>query len=229
MLVRKYGGSSLKTMEQIREICQTLPGEPFVLVLSAAEGRTDELYATATGCDEENNHHIALGELESCLRLWSMLDMQNRDAEIIPYKRIGITASMPHGGRIVSCDPSYIRSVLERGVIAIVPGFQGMYDNKIAILERGASDDTAVALASMLKVRCEIYSDVPYIYDDNYQRISTIDYDHLSKIVGKQTAPISQGAIYLAQQANTEIYFNHWCGKGEGTLVKNSTKCTESC
>ena len=158
-----------------------------------------------------------------------MLDMQNRDAEIIPYKRIGITASKPHGGRIVSCDPSYIRSVLERGVIAIVPGFQGVYDNKIAILERGASDDTAVAIASMLKVRCEIYSDVPYIYDDNYQRISTIDYNDLSKIVGKQTAPISQGAISLAQQANTEIYFNHWCGKGEGTLVKNSTKCTESC
>lgn len=220
MIVRKYGGSSLTTAEQIHEICSSLPNEPIVLVLSAPKGRTDELYSSSEGLKLcEKNHHLALGEFESCMRVWLKLDQLGMDAEVIPYKRAGIVASEPHGGDIVDCDPSYIKSILDRGTVAIVPGFQGIYEDALAILKRGASDDTAVILAAKLGARCEMYSDVPYIYDENKSRLTHISYDAISRIVGNGCSPVSQGAIRIANENRVVIHFRRWCMQEQGTII----------
>lgn len=222
MIVRKYGGSSLVQAEQIHSICSNLPNEPLVLVLSAALGRTNELYESSQGLESsERNHHIALGEFESCMRVWLKLDQLGREAEVIPYKRAGIYASLSHGGEIVSCDPQYIQSILAKGIIAIVPGFQGIYKDSLAILKRGASDDTAVILAAKLGARCEMYSDVPFIYDENKSKLDHISYKAISKIVGNGSSPISQGAIRIAKENNVPIFFKRWCATESGTLISH--------
>lgn len=222
MIVRKYGGSSLVSAEQIHEICIGLPSTPLVLVLSAAQGRTNELYNSADGLKScERNHHLALGEFESCMRVWLKLDQLGREAEVIPYKRAGICASKAYAGDIVDCDPAYIQSVLDKGIIAIVPGFQGIYEDSLAILKRGSSDDTAVMLAAKLGARCEMYSNVPYIYDENQSQLHRISYLDISRIVGNGSAPISQGAIRIARENDLAIHFRRWCATGQGTLICN--------
>ena len=59
-----------------------------------------------------------------------------------------------------------VRDALAEGKIVVVAGFQGVSTEKeVTTLGRGASDLTAVALASELDAAmCEIYTDVAGVY-----------------------------------------------------------------
>src|SRR5262249_47309006 len=55
---------------------------------------------------------------------------------------------------------------MKTGVVAVVPGFQGVTaDGRLTTPGRGGSDPSAVALAAALKAdRCDIYTDVDGVY-----------------------------------------------------------------
>lgn len=221
MLVRKYGGSSVASQAQIERIVASLPQPPLVVVLSAPKGRTDALYRnTQAYIDSEiKNHYIASGELESCYLLQMALAKQGRESEIVTYKNLGIYASQMHGGHIHQCNPLYIQSVLATGKTVIVPGFQAIYENKLALLKRGGSDDTAVALAIEMNAKCEIYSDVEGIYQDVGQTYQQVSYQTLLGLIGADEAPMSRSAVLMAQANQLSICFNHWDEIGNGTEI----------
>jgi len=230
MLVRKYGGSSVSTAEQIEFIIDTLPDYPIILVLSAPKGKTSTLYHQsrfyAEGCTR--NQYIASGEIESCLLFHMALQQRGLISKICTYDKIGIIASQQHGGYIHDCQPSYIQQLLKQGVIAIVPGFHAMYNNEIALLKRGGSDDTAVALAIALNFRCEIYSDVGYIHGNDSSAYAEINYDTMYDLIGEDEAPMSRSAVLMAKIHKMPILFNRWDQEGHGTLIGENNKIYEA-
>ncbi len=228
-MVRKYGGSSLVTGQRIDNICKLLPETPMVIVLSAPFGRTNCLYESAQGIDKSEafNHYIALGEQESCMRFKLGLEKYGKEAEIVPFNKTGITASHQHGGHIAQCEPSYIAKKLASGKTVIVAGFHASFNNKLAILSRGASDDTAVALAIALDLPCEIYSNVPFIYSPNGNKYEKIDYDTLINMITELQAPMSKSAMLLAKAHNKSLNFQHWGGREPGTLICDEDKVCE--
>src|SRR3546814_12959321 len=55
---------------------------------------------------------------------------------------------------------------MQRGEIAVIPGFQGISaDGRVTTLGRGGSDTAAVAVAAATKAdRCDLYTDVDGVY-----------------------------------------------------------------
>ena len=230
MHVRKYGGSSLISIEQISQICSSLPKGPLVIVLSAPFGRTAQLYESlaAVKTSPAYNELISLGERESCLKFKIMLEQLGREAEIVAYNQTGIQSSQYHGGFIASCKPTYIKSRLQQGKTIIVAGFQGEYRNKLAILARGASDDTAVALSIALECPCHIFSNVPYIFNHQGKQYQSIYYDTLLKMVTQSQAPMSKSSILMAKAYAKEIHFGQWNSEQRGTIISKKDKMYES-
>jgi aspartate kinase len=98
---------------------------------------------------------------------------------------------------------------MDAGVVAIVPGFQGVTeDGRITTLGRGGSDTSAVALAAALKAeRCDIYTDVDGVYTTDprivakARRIEKISYEEMLEMA-------SLGAKVL-QTRSVELAFAH--------------------
>ena len=169
--------------------------------------------------DQSMSYYLSLGEMESCYLMQLALNHLGHAAEVLDYTKIGITASQQHGGHITHIDPSYILRSLEKGVSAIIPGFQGVFQDQLAILSRGASDETAIAIAASLQLQCEIHSDVSHIYNEDRTPLSKIDYDTLYAMITHDQKPMSKRSIILAQKHNLSLRFRHWSSISGGTLI----------
>ena len=78
-----------------------------------------------------------------------------------------LRATGVHGkARIEAVEAGALDEALTGGVVAVIPGFQGMSeDGRLATLGRGGSDTSAVAIAAGVKAdRCDIYTDVDGVY-----------------------------------------------------------------
>lgn len=172
-VVQKYGGSSLATLEQVRQVADSVHerrrgGIHTVVVVSAGGDTTDELLA-ATATLGGTAHHrdtdqlLATGENASAALLALALNGRGVPAISLTGPQARIAVAGRHGSGVVSSiDASAVRRSLAEGRVVVVAGFHGENDRgDVVTLGRGGSDTTAVALATALGARCEIYSDVP--------------------------------------------------------------------
>lgn len=222
MIVRKYGGSSLRSIEQINKISEGIR-QPQVLVLSAQQGHTDLLFKQASvfkhATQADKNKYIAQGENNACLLMQLALQHKGLKAIIVDFQNLGLKADCIFEGQIISACSRYIRQKVEEGFVVIVPGFQAEYQGQLAILKRGASDDTAIALAIALNYPCEINSDVAFIHDQNANNLHAIGYDDLLKLITPDNAPMSYSGILMAKAAKLNISFKHWGKADSGTKI----------
>jgi aspartate kinase len=172
--VQKYGGSSLATVDQMRQVARMVAetyrsGRPTVVVVSARDRTTDELLrlADVTGrkrTGRETDQLLATGESASAALLAIALQDIGIHAVSLTGAQAGIRATGRHGsGVIADIDTQRLRRILAHGTIPVVAGFQGIDDTgDVVTLGRGGSDTTAVALAAALRAAsCEICTDVP--------------------------------------------------------------------
>lgn len=229
MLVRKYGGSSLASAKQILQIAKLIPEQPQVIVVSAPYGRTNELYRVISemNCTDIDvcNQLLALGEKESCLSLQMALQHYGKSCRIMTEEDTGIKVDQRQNGRIIQCHPEGIKYFLAKEEICIVPGFQAQdLAGQRATLNRGGSDDTAVALALALGLECHIFSNVDCIYDQDKNSLGVIGYDGLLELI-EQEAPMSTRSIDMAKQGNIGIWFKHWSEQSRGTFIGMESQC----
>jgi len=171
--VRKYGGSSLATAEQLRNAARSVAvgyrlGCPSVVVVSARGNGTDDLLrlASTTGCDHserEIDQLLATGECISAALLALTLQDIGIPAVSFAGAQTGIRAVGKHGSGVIrDIDTRRLWSTLAKGQVAVVAGFQGVNDaGDVITLGRGGSDTTAVALAAVLDAgQCKICTDV---------------------------------------------------------------------
>lgn len=173
ILVRKYGGSSLESVQRIKEIALDIAhtrqqGFQLIIVVSAMGGTTNELanlarQASVSPPRRELDMLLSVGERITMSLLSMALAAEGCPAISFTGSQCGIITDTSHtDARILEVKGDRVRQALTDGFTVVVAGFQGVsLDKEITTLGRGGSDTTAVALAAALgAVRCEILKDV---------------------------------------------------------------------
>jgi len=238
VVVQKYGGSSVGTIEKIKKVAETAvkrkrSGDDLVIVVSAMGDTTDELIDMARQITEhpdkrEMDALLSTGEMISCALL--AIAIQSLGEEAISYTayQIGIKTSGQYGKSLIyDIDNKKIRKSLNEGKIVIVAGFQGVNEEgDITTLGRGGSDTSAVAIAVKLKGSCEIYTDVDGIYSvdprkfPKAKKLDEIDYEEMLELSSLGAQVMHSRSIELGQKYGIPIYVGLSNSDIKGTVIK---------
>lgn len=178
LIVQKYGGTSVGSVERIQAVAARVlktakVGNSVVVVVSAMGKSTDELVKLAHTIStnpsrREMDMLLSTGEQVSIALLSMALQELGQPAISLTGAQVGIVTEAEHTrARILHIQTERIERHLRDGKVVVVAGFQGITsiaELEITTLGRGGSDTSAVALAAALRASCcEIYTDVPGI------------------------------------------------------------------
>jgi aspartate kinase len=178
LLVMKFGGTSVATLDRIRRAAKRVGrevanGYDVIVIVSAMAGKTNEL----VGWVEETSKLYDAREYDAVVSSGEQvtaglmaLTLQEMDIPArswqgwqVPLK----TTSAHASARIEEIPTGNINRKFAEGMkVAVVAGFQGISpEGRITTLGRGGSDTTAVAFAAAFGAeRCDIYTDVDGVY-----------------------------------------------------------------
>lgn len=238
LIVQKYGGTSVGTVDRIREVAKKLikhqqQGDDLVVVLSAMSGETNRLISLA---NELNDHPkgreldvlLATGEQVTIALLCMALEQLGIQATSYTGSQVRILTDDSHNkARITEIDDHKIRNDLANGRIVVVAGFQGCdQQGNITTLGRGGSDTTAVALAAALKAdECQIYTDVDGVYTTDprvvseARRLDTITYEEMLEMASLGAKVLQIRSVEFARNYNVPLRVLSSFTEGGGTLI----------
>ena len=186
IVVDKFGGSVLRRPEDIADAvgvvaAQRAAGERPVVVVSAFEGVTDAILASAAvllpdgGAGlrrpshdpdsllaRETDRALATGEALSAALFALGLQARGIRARSFSGAEAGIRTAAAHlGAEVRRVLPRRLRAALADGMVPVVAGFQGIGSHgELTTLGRGGTDLSAVVLAVALRAdRCELFKD----------------------------------------------------------------------
>ncbi|MBW4695651.1 MAG: aspartate kinase [Lyngbya sp. HA4199-MV5] len=175
LIVQKYGGTSVGSVERIQAVAQRVvqtveAGNSVVVVVSAMGKTTDGLVKLANEISPHPNRRemdmlLSTGEQVSIALLSMALQTLGQPAISLTGAQVGIVTEAEHTrARILRIKTERLERHLKEGKVVVVAGFQGISatdDLEITTLGRGGSDTSAVAIATALQASfCEIYTDV---------------------------------------------------------------------
>ena len=177
LIVHKYGGTSMGSVERIKNVARRVAkwqraGHQVVVVPSAMSGETNRLLGLAREINEradprELDQIASTGEQVSVGLLAIAIQSLGVKARSYTGWQVPIkTDSAYSKARIESIDDVRVRKDLGDGFVVIITGFQGIDSaGNITTLGRGGSDTSAVAVAAALDAEeCLIYTDVDGVY-----------------------------------------------------------------
>lgn len=219
IIVQKYGGTSVATVERIKNVARRVietkeKGYLPVVVVSAMGDTTDQLISLAKAVNpnpstREMDVLLSTGEQASIALLAMAIEGMGHKAISLTGIQGGIkTDTFFSKAKIDMIDTGRIKDELELGKVVIVAGFQGMTSlGDITTLGRGGSDTTAVALAVALdSEKCEIYTDVLGIYTTDPRIVKdatllpTISYDELLEMAKLGAGVMHPRSVELARK-----------------------------
>ena len=243
-LVMKFGGTSVATVERIRNVARHVKreveaGYDVAVVVSAMAGKTNELVgwcreASALHDPREYDVVVASGEQVTSGLLAIVLQDLGLPARSWQGWQIPILTSAAHGSaRIADVDGNGIeRGFRERREVAVVSGFQGLHKDtgRVATLGRGGSDTSAVALAAALKAeRCDIYTDVDGVYTTDprivakARRLDRIAFEEMLEMASLGAKVLQVRSVELAMMYQVPTYvrssFDDPASPNAGTLI----------
>ncbi len=213
LVVQKYGGTSVGTVERIQEVAKRVVryrerGDSVVVVLSAMSGETNKLVALINeinpqGSAREKDVVLSTGEQVTIGLLSLALEAKGCAARSYTGTQARVmTDNAFSKARISEIDGSKIKEDLISGKVVVVAGFQGVdCDGNITTLGRGGSDTTAVALAVALEAdECQIYTDVDGVYTTDPRMVP--EASHIPKLALEEMLEMaSQGSKVLQIRA----------------------------
>jgi aspartate kinase len=238
LVVHKYGGTSVGSLDRIRSVAERViaerrKGADIVVVVSAMSGETDRLLKLAGGLsrfpdERETDVLLSTGEQVTSALLAITLKEMGADAVSMLGSQIRIVTDSAHGNaRIDEIEKEKILSVLAKGRIVVVPGFQGIDgEGNITTLGRGGSDTTAVAVAAALKADvCEIYTDVDGVYTTDphitkkARRLDRVSYEEMLEMASLGAKVLQIRSVELARKYSVPLLVKSSFTGGKGTLV----------
>lgn len=240
IIVQKYGGSSLSTLEKIDALAASIArreagNERLVLVVSAMGNTTDDLLKMAHTLHKapparEVDMLLTTGEQVSIALMAIALAKHGADAISFTGGQVGIRTSEHHTkARIESVSADRILPHLEERRIVIVAGFQGVTaDDSLTTLGRGGSDITAMALAVALKAkRFEKYTDREGVYTADprihpgARTIPRLSYQEMLEMSHTGAKILHPRAVFFAWKYGVPILVRESMGEAEGTLIED--------
>ena len=247
LIVEKYGGTSVASVERIKAVARNVAnsvqqGHKMVVVVSAMSGQTDKLLALARATnarppEREIDVLVSTGEQVSIALLAMALHTIGVDARSYTGSQIRILTDQVHGkARIVEIQSERANRDLEKGTVVVVAGFQGVdKDNNITTLGRGGSDTTAVAMAAALKAdECRIYTDVDGVYTADprivpeARRLERITFEEMLELSGAGAKVLQIRAVEFAGKYNVPLRVLSSFESGVGTLITNEGKSMQN-
>jgi len=220
----KFGGTSMAGTERIRRVAnivrkQAAGGHQVAVVVSAMAGETDRL---VNFCREANplfdpaEYDVVVASGEQVTSGLLALTLQSLGCAArswlgwqLPVKTIEAHSK----ARVESIDaPSMIDS-LDRGEIAVIPGFQGVSDEgRITTMGRGGSDTSAVAVAAAINAdRCDIYTDVDGVYTTDPRIVAkarkqkAVTYEEMLELASVGAKVLQTRSVGLAMKHGVRI------------------------
>jgi aspartate kinase len=245
LLVQKYGGSSVGSVERIAAVVARIArdraaGRDVVAVVSAMGDTTDDLLALASSVTggalpnaREQDALLATGEIQSAALLAMALIARGTDAISLSGAQAGISADGTYGkGRIAGIEPKRVRAELVAGRVVIVAGFQGVSEgSETTTLGRGGSDTSAVALAAALGAdRCQIFTDVRGVYTADpravpaARQLSVVGYEEMLELANQGAQVMQTRAVELGWVNNVAIEVLSSFEEQPGTVIKEDTQ-----
>ena len=238
LIVQKYGGTSVGTLDRIRNVAARIKrtadqGNQVVAVVSAMSGVTDGLIKMAKELSENPSEReldvlMATGEQQSIALLAMALHEIGVPAVSITGRQAGIHTTGSHTrGRILNLDPATMKKFLAEGNALIVAGFQGVTpDGMIHTLGRGGSDLTAMAVAASLQADvCQILTDVDGVYTcdprivKNARKLPEISYDEMLEMASSGSKVMQSRSVEFAKKFGVIFEVRSSLNDNPGTLV----------
>ena len=238
LIVQKYGGTSVGSLDRIRNVAARIKrtrdeGNRVVAVVSAMSGVTDGLIKMARDLSENPSERemdvlLATGEQQSIALVTMALQDLGVGAASITGRQAGIQTTGTHTrGRILHIDPSLMHRFLGEGKSLVVAGFQGVTpDGMVHTLGRGGSDLTAIAVAAALKADvCQILTDVDGVYTcdprivKNARKLPEISYDEMLEMASSGSKVMQSRSVEFAKKFGVVFEVRSSLNDNPGTLV----------
>ncbi|BAC09385.1 aspartate kinase [Thermosynechococcus vestitus] len=240
LIVQKYGGTSVGSVERIQAVARRVKatvaaGHQVVVVVSAMGKTTDSLVQLAYAISDRPSQRemdmlLSTGEQVSIALLTMALHALGEPAISLTGAQVGIVTEPAHTrARILHIETQRLERHLKAGQVVVVAGFQGITaatDFEVTTLGRGGSDTSAVALAAALRADCcEIYTDVPGILTadprlvPNAQLMSEITCDEMLELASLGAKVLHPRAVEIARNYGVDLVVRSSWTDDPGTRV----------
>lgn len=239
LVVQKYGGTSVGSVERIRAVAQRVvatakAGNQVAVVVSAMAGETNQLVELAHAVGGENPNLreydalVSTGEQKTIALLSMAIEQLGYQARSFNSVQVGFrTDSAYTRARIQSIDSERLLTYLGNGGIAVIAGFQGVDDEgSITTLGRGGSDTSAVAVAAAISADvCEIYTDVEGVYTadpnlvPNARRLDQVSFEEMLELASLGAKVLQIRSVMFAMKYGVPLHVRSSFSNAQGTWV----------
>jgi len=247
LIVQKYGGTSVGTVEKIKNVAKRVArtkeqGNDVVVVVSAMSGETNRLLGLAHQISEipserELDVVAATGEQVTIgLLAIALTEMGCKAKSFCGFQIPVLTDAAYVKARIRQIRGETITQALREGYVAVVAGFQGIDESgSITTLGRGGSDTSAVAVAAALKADvCEIYTDVDGVYttDPNIcadaRKLDKISFEEMLELASLGAKVLQIRSVEFGMKYGVRIHVRSSFNDNPGTIVTTEEEIMET-
>ena len=242
IVVLKFGGTSVGTIERIKKVADIISNfrkknYKVIVVSSAMSGVTNDLIKKSRQIsnnfsDFEYDVLVSSGEQVACSLIAGRLNHKGFKSRSWLGWQIPIYTNGPHkNSRIDNINKNKIIKFLKEGGIPIITGFQGVNrDERVTTIGRGGSDASAIMLAKFFRAqKCIIYTDVEGVYttDPNKlkkaKKIRIISYEEMLEMASLGAKVMQPVSIQDARLNRINIEVKSSFIKKSGTLITKRT------
>ena len=251
ILVMKFGGTSVATLDRIRRAAKRVGrevanGHDVIVIVSAMSGKTNELVGWVGETSpfyDAREYDAVVSSGENVTAGLMALTLQEMDIPARSWQgwQVPLQTTDAHGAARIEAIPreNIDRKFAEGFRVAVVAGFQGISpEGRITTLGRGGSDTTAVAFAAAFDaVRCDIYTDVDGVYTTDprvspkARKLDRIAFEEMLELASLGAKVLQTRSVELAMRYKVRLRVLSSFGDMDataGTLVCDEEEIMES-
>ena len=225
LLVMKFGGTSVATLDRIRRAAKRVGrevanGYDVIVIVSAMSGETNKLvgYVGETSpLYDAREYDAVVSSGENVTAGLMALTLQEMDIPARSWQgwQVPVKTTSAHASaRIEEIPTDNIMAKFGEGMkVAVVAGFQGISpEGRITTLGRGGSDTTAVAFAAAFDAeRCDIYTDVDGVYTtdpritNKARKLEKISFEEMLELASLGAKVLQTRSVELAMRYKVRL------------------------
>lgn len=225
VLVMKFGGTSVATLDRIRRAAKRVgvevaKGYDVIVIVSAMSGKTNELVGWVNETSplyDAREYDAVVSSGENVTAGLMALTLQEMDVPARSWQGWQVpvmTTSAHSSARIEEIPTDNINTKFAEGMkVAVVAGFQGISpEGRITTLGRGGSDTTAVAFAASFDAeRCDIYTDVDGVYttdprvSEKARKLDKIAFEEMLELASLGAKVLQTRSVELAMRYKVKL------------------------
>jgi len=237
-LTLKFGGTSLKTVEQIKKVANIVKrrhdeGNQIIVIVSAMAEVTNDLMSKSKSISKNFDNKeldvlLASGEQVTCSLLsGALIELGIKARSWLGWQIPIITNDNHTSSQIIKIKTDEILNFISKKGVAVIAGFQGVSkESRITTLGRGGSDLSAVAIAKFfITDTCEIYTDVDGVLttdpaiNNKAKKIDKISYEEMLEMSSLGAKVMQPSAVQTAMTNNIPVQVRSTFSEKSGTKI----------